>query len=156
MKTVFFITFGLVLGAFLLAGFWGCQRAAAHGDGNDAFSRHKVDWVKKELTDKLELTETQEAELDRIIETVKAEHADLHAAYPDFRSAFFDELRKDQLTAGEIRELFESRRPAFEEMMTVILEGIADFHAVLTPEQREKLVAEMEAHKDRCRFRRHW
>lgn len=156
MKTVIFITFGLVLGIFFLSGFWGCQRAAANGGENGAFPRHKVDWVKKELTDKLELTDIQVAELDRIIETVKARHADLHAAYPDFRTEFFDELRKDQLTAEEIRQLFKSRRPAFEEMMTAISEGIADFHAVLTPEQREKLVAEMEAHKGHCRFRRHW
>lgn len=156
MKTVIFITVGLVLGIFLLSGFWGCQRASAHGDENGAFPRHKVDWVKKELTGKLELTDIQVAELDRIIETVKAKHADLHAAYPDLRSALFDELRKDQLTAEEVRQLFESRRPALEEMLTVISEGIADFHAVLSPEQREKLVAEMESHNERCRFRRHW
>lgn len=156
MKTMLFIIFGLVLGTFLLAGFWGCQRAAAHDNEDGGFPQHKVDRIKEELTKKLELTDIQVAELDRIIENLKTRHAELHATCPELRNAFFDELRKDQLSAEEIRQLFESRRPAFEEMLTVISEGIADFHAVLTPEQREKLVAELEAHKNHCRFRRHW
>ena len=86
---------------------------------------------------------------------MKAKHAQMHANHEDMRTVLFNELRKDQLTADDIKQVFESRRPAFEEMLTVISEGIADFHAVLTPEQREKLVADLEAHKGGC-WRKHW
>lgn len=154
MKTMLFVVFGLVLCAFLLVGFLACQRASAYNCKNGVFPQHKADWIKKELTEKLKLTDTQVAEIDRIIETVKAKHAEMHTMPQDLRSDFFNELRKDQLSAEEIRQLFEYRRPAFEQMLTVISEAIADFHAVLTPEQREKLIVELEAHQKHCPWRR--
>ena len=156
MKTVLFVAAGLLLCAFLAAGFLGCQRASARDFETGDFPQRKADWIKKEMIEKLELTQDQVAEMDRIIDTMKAKHAEVHAMRQEIRNDFFNELRSDQVSAEDIRQLFESHRPAFEEMLTVISEGIADFHAVLTPEQREKLVAELEAHKDRCRWRRHW
>jgi protein CpxP len=155
MKTMLFVVFGLVLCAFLLVGFLACQRATAHNCKNGVFAQHKADWIKKELTQKLELTDTQVAEIDRIIETVKAKHAQMHTMPQDLRNDFFNELRKDQLSAEQVRQLFEHRRPAFEQMLTVISEAIADFHAVLTPEQREKFIAELKAHHKRCPWRKH-
>ena len=156
MKTVLFIILGLVFCAFLAAGFFGCQRARSHSFTGEAYAEKKVDAIKKELTRKLELSETQAAQVDRILATMKNKRDEIRGMHQEMRAAFLDELRKDQVSPGQIKQLIESRRPVFDEMITMLSQGISDFHGILTPEQREKLIAEIESHEGHCRFGRHW
>jgi protein CpxP len=157
MKTVI-VSFVIMLGfIWLLFGFTGCQRSASAGpfgcgDGNVS-AEQKVDFLKKRLISEFNLSASQAAELDDITADMAERHAEMRSGAHAFKAELIALMGQDQVSAADITNLLETRRPAMEDMMTLLAEKIADFHAILTPEQRAKLVAKMEApHERRCRF----
>lgn len=157
MKTVI-VSFVIMLGfVWLLFGFTGCQRSAsAHpfgcGDGGLS-AEQKVDFLKKRLIAEFNLSDSQAAELDEITADMAERHAEMHAGAQAFRAELIALLAQDQVSSTDITNLLESRRPAVQDMMAMLAEKIADFHAILTPEQRARLVAKLEAPCERhCRF----
>ncbi len=151
MKTLIWVSVGLLASLFLVVGFMACDGSrTACFRGHGGTPEEKVAWVNQWVTKKLDLNATQQAELTRMLTEMADKHAALHAMRSDFRQDFLDELRKEQLRPEELKQLVESRRPAFEEMLDLAARNLAAFHAMLTPEQREKLVAGLEAHRERC------
>jgi hypothetical protein len=101
----------------------------------------------------LELTDAQKVTLNRIGKEIIAEHAQLEATHETFKTSFTETLKKESVTPDELKELFETKKPVIDDMMQMAADHIAEFHAVLTPEQRATLVAEIESHqRGRCRF----
>ena len=132
--------------------------AVAAGPGGGGWHRspeEKIAFLKGRITEKLELNEMQKTTLDRIGDEMLAEHAQWSDTRGAFKTSFMETLAQDSVSPEEIKALFETKRPVFEEMMELAAGHIAEFHSVLTPEQRTTLIAEMEAHQGgRCRFMR--
>lgn len=124
-------------------------------DSSDAGARERrINYVKEQITEKLTLNETQKVELDRIVDNLKNKHAELRSHRPEVKSQFIEAMQKEHLTAEDIRTIIESRRPEFEELLTMVAQQLADFHNMLTPDQRSKLLEELESHQGRCPFGR--
>lgn len=130
--------------------------AVAGGPGGGGWHRgpeEKIEYLKYKITDKLELNEDQKTTLDRIADEMLAEHAQWSGDRKAFKASFMETLGKESVSPEEIKALFETKRPVLEEMMDLAAGHIAEFHSVLTPEQRATLIAEMEARQGgRCRF----
>lgn len=125
------------------------------GGGWHRSPEEKIDYLKYKMADKLELNEMQKTTLDRIAEELLAEHSQWSGDRETFKASFMETLAKESVSPEEIEALFETRRPAFKEMLDLVAGHIAEFHSVLTPEQRTILIAEMESHQGgRCRFMR--
>jgi len=151
MKTVIWVSVGLLATAFLLAGFMACDRGRVGCFRSQNWTpeeklAHVKSWATKELT----LNEAQQVELERMLTAMAEKRAAMRGMHADFRKAFVDEMRKEQLRPEDLKQLVDARRPAFEEMLDVAAENLAAFHAMLTPEQREKLIAKLESHHGRC------
>ena len=130
--------------------------AFASGHGNGGWRRtqeEKISYLKFRITEKLQLNDAQKATLDRIAEDIMAKRQDHIGERQAFKEDLMDLIAKDTVTAEELKTLFDTKKPAIEGMMQLASEHIAEFHSILTPEQRATLIAEIESHQSRrCRF----
>lgn len=150
MKKIIIISVSIVCVVFI-------GLAIAGGLGGGGWHRtpeEKIAYVKSELADKLDLTEEQMAALDRIGDAILAEREQAGESHKAFKASFLDLLQKDNLTAEELRALFDTKQPTIDHWMQFAANHIAEFHSMLTPEQRSLLIAEIESHQGhRCGFR---
>lgn len=138
---------GLAFATNQYHGTW-CDATACDSSARE----HRINYVKDQLTEKLALNETQKVELDRIVDGLKEKHAELKSHHPEVKTQFIEAMQKEHLTAEDIHNIIESRRPEFEELLMMVSHQIADFHNMLTPDQRTKLIEELESHQGRCPF----
>jgi uncharacterized protein YydD (DUF2326 family) len=125
------------------------------GGGWHRSPEEKIAYLKSKITMKLDLDEMQKTTLDRIAQEMLDEHAQWSGTREAFKTNFMETLAKESVAPEEIKALFETKMPIFEEMMASAAGHIAEFHSVLTPEQRTTLIAEMKSHQGgRCRFMR--
>lgn len=148
MKKVVIITVSIICVAFI--------GLAIAGPGSERWHRspeEKVEHLKAKISEKLELTDAQEETLNRIGEDIIAEHKQLEGMHETFKTNLMETLQKDSVTAEELKALFETKKPVIDDLMQMAAEHIAEFHAILTLEQRATLIAEMQSHqKGHCRF----
>ena len=98
---------------------------------------------------KLDLSDEQKEEVTVLVnETFKTFEAR--------RSAFGDEIEsanilflQDELKADDILSVMEEHESEREEMKRYMADQMVRFHAILTPEQREKFVEEMDNFKSK-------
>ena len=157
MKKSILTIIGITVVAITGMAFTACHhRGAWYGDGTPdrAERERRIDYVKARIADRLELTDTQKSQLDQMIDDLKTKHDEIRSRRPEFKAQFIDALRQDHLEAAEISRLIDSRRPEFEDLLAMAAEQIAEFHNMLTPEQRAKLITELESHAERCPFGR--
>jgi periplasmic protein CpxP/Spy len=151
MKKIIIISVSVVTAALI-------GLAAAGGFDGGAWHRtpeEMVAHIKAEIAEKLDLNEDQKTTLDRIAGDMLAEHQELVNERLAFKSRFMDALRSEHVDSRELKSLFDSKKPTIDRVMQMAAEHISEFHSMLTPEQREILVAEIEAHHGRrCRFAR--
>jgi Spy/CpxP family protein refolding chaperone len=91
------------------------------------------------LTYKLGLSESQVAGLARILDELKTERA--QAAVDDRRTlaALADALSGDSFDESRAAEGAEMRRKGASRLSDAVVKALAGIHALLTPEQRDKL-----------------
>jgi len=113
----------------------------------------KVAYVTYRIAEKLELDESQKDVLDRIAKNIVAEHKEISGDREAFKTDLMETLGKEQVSPEELKALFETRKPVIDDVMQLASRHIAEFHSILTPEQRATLISEIEAHQGRrCRF----
>lgn len=158
MKKTILAIIGITIGALAGLSFTGCHHGGACYDGDDASDHaareRRINYVKERIADVLALSDSQVSELDRMIEDLKAKHDELKSRRPELRAQFIEAFVQDRLQADDITRIIDSRRPDFDDMLGMIADKIAEFHTMLTPEQRAKFVAELESHQGRCPFGR--
>lgn len=114
----------------------------------------RVDYVKAKLTDTLDLTDTQVSTLDQIAADILAEHDRMEVRHDEFKDRFFEVLNQESVAPEDLTRLFEEKKPHIDRLMQLAATHIAEFHSILTPEQRTRLMDEMENHRHGCRFGR--
>ena len=148
MKKVVIITASIVCVALIGLAIAGPESGPWHRSPEE-----KIEYLKSKISEKLELTEAQKATLNQIGEEILAEHDQLEGTHEAFKANLMETLKKDSVTSEELKELFETKKPVIDDLMQMAADHIAEFHAILTPEQRATLIAEIESHqRGRCRF----
>jgi len=157
MKKTILTIIGVMIVALTGMSFTACHHRGAWYDddpADHAGREHRINYVKARIADRLELTDDQKSELNHMIDDLQAKHDEIESQRSEFRAQFMDVLRQDHLEAEQITKLVDSKRPEFEELLSLVAEKIAEFHNMLTPDQRAKLIAELESHAQRCPFGR--
>jgi flagellar motility protein MotE (MotC chaperone) len=148
MKKVVIITASIVCVALIGLAIAGAGPGRWHHTPEE-----KIEFLKSKISEKLELTDAQKVTLNRIGEEVLAEHDQLEDRHETFKADLVETLEKETVTTEELIELFETKKPVIDDLMQMAAGHIAEFHAILTPEQRATLIAELESHqRGRCRF----
>ncbi|MEO8447197.1 MAG: Spy/CpxP family protein refolding chaperone [bacterium] len=106
-------------------------------------------FIIERLTENLNLTESQKAQVERIREQIKQK---MEANKPDHENdadAFAGEFKKDKLDINKLKEFDQEREKKHNEMKEFMMEKIVEFHDILTPDQRNQAVENMKDMKNK-------
>jgi len=105
--------------------------------------------VVKKISSELDLDDSQMAKLD----VIKSEVLARQQSFSGIKSEVWDEvhqqLRSASIDEQKLNELFAGKETQFTEMRTFAVSKFAEFHAILTPEQRTTLAEKMTKMHDR-------
>ena len=119
--------------------------AGCHGHGRHGGDPHKkADKIVDKMKNKLELNQDQEVKARKIAHEVADRAAEFRAMRKEVRQEALLQLRAAAVDEGALNQNLENQEAKFKELRTFMIQKFAEFHAVLTPEQREKLAAYLE------------
>jgi len=123
-------------------------------------SKSEVQRIKSIETDNspggranLELSVWPTGLFERILGSAK----EFHTVRTSTWETFISEFRKDEISKENLDQVIAQNRVRMDELIGVLADGIVEFHRMLSPQQRDKLVAELEKHKKKgCWYSRRW
>ncbi len=146
---------GLIGFAVLAGVFSGCGPRGYHSGFHD--SGPDIDRISDEITHRLDLTIDQKAQLEKMILEVRAKREEGNDWRKSAKQDVINLIRQDQIGKADIDRLVKTHRQRMDAMVAFIGDRFIQFHSSLTPEQRHKLVDEIEKHDAyHCRYRRRW
>jgi protein CpxP len=109
----------------------------AHGD-----PEKRAQWIAKKIASELDLDNTQKVTMNRIKDEILAKHREFKSETKqnEHLQRFLTEVTKDTLDRDILIELSDEKIKQFYEIRSFLVDKIVEFHAILTPEQKEKLV----------------
>ena len=117
----------------------------------------RLEWLKAEIADRLELNENQKTRLDEITNDLLESGKEMHTIRASIRDTVLTELRKNEIDKENLIQVFSENRAKFDDMISMFADRLVEFHQILRPEQRAKLVAEIEKHQAKYeKYHRHW
>jgi len=139
-----FITLALILAACGHSRF-----AGYHG----ASPEKRVAWIKKHISDELNLDAAQNEKLDAIAQDLLDRRKKMKPVREKGRLELTALVRSEKLDRTDLERLVAKKRPHVEEMIDVVMDHAVEFHQMLTPEQRTLLAEKIEKHeryRNRC------
>ena len=125
----------LVLG---VAAFSGCRR---HG-GN-----HRAEFMIDYVAEVLDLTETQQEQLNQIKNELVDKGRQMHANREAMHTEIIEQLKSEEIDQESLRKMVAVKRAQMDELIDLMIVRLAEFHRTLSPEQKNKLVAKLESFK---------
>ncbi|MGD9182096.1 MAG: Spy/CpxP family protein refolding chaperone [Desulfobacterales bacterium] len=115
--------------------FTGCRSHSHQG---------KAEFMIDYIAETLDLTDEQRGQLDGIKDEFIAKAREMHAQKEVMHAAFMAELRKEDISPENLKDLIDQKRAQMDEMIDLAVLRLVEFHKTLSAEQREKLVAKIE------------
>jgi Spy/CpxP family protein refolding chaperone len=116
-------------------GRWYGMHGGGHGDDAGHFGVRRP---LRYLAYRLELDESQTAEVARILDELKTERAQVAVDERRAVSAFADALSGEALDSAKLGEAAASRVRSAERLRDAVVTALGRIHAVLDPEQRKQ------------------
>lgn len=107
----------------------------------------KMEAVVDLLTYRLSLDDNQRAQLTAIASEIKQKAVASRAGREAGHKALVDLVRQANLDRQKLDAMIRDRQQHMNEFVQQVAERLVEFHAGLTPEQREKLAHAIENHK---------
>ena len=121
-----------------VAGFTGCRRHS---------HAHKAEFMVDYISETLDLTESQQAQLnqikDELMETARQMHDDRESMHAELVA----QLRSEEIDQALVKAKIAQHRAQMDDIIDLMVLRLAEFHKTLTAEQKEKLVAKIETFK---------
>jgi len=118
----------------------------------------RMDWMLKRISRELKLTETQKEQLDRFKTELMIKAREVWVGHVNTMDEVGIQLRSDEFDQEHLKDVIAGNSAKREELVSLFITGLAEFHSILTPEQRNKLVKKLDKmkkwRKRHCRFSR--
>jgi Spy/CpxP family protein refolding chaperone len=101
------------------------------------------------ITKDLNLTEQQQAEVNKIKDEIKQRKDAIKQKRMDDANEFEQMFRGDTFDKQKALELAKRRETDREEMRNFIIDEMAKFHSILTPEQRNKVADKLKEKREK-------
>ena len=121
-----------------LVSIMGCRRHAQMG---------QVAFMMDYLTEALDLTDDQQALLKQYVGDVMKKGMELKKNQAIVRQAVIEQFKNDAIDQQYILNLIARNKSKSDEMTQLVIQRFSDFHQMLTPEQRAKLLKKIEDSK---------
>ena len=92
------------------------------------------------ISESLDLNTTQKAQLQRIKDQIREKRESDKAEREDMLKEFSDEFTKNTFDKNVIIDRMKENESKKEEMKNFMIDKLVEFHDILTPEQRSKVV----------------
>jgi Spy/CpxP family protein refolding chaperone len=111
----------------------------------------KAEWVVQKISNELDLDDNQKTKLDEIKSEVLAKHRNFSGVKSELWDEVYNQVHSEKIDEEKLNTLFAKKEAQFQDMRVFSVGKFAEFHAMLTPEQRDKLAEKMTKFKERCR-----
>ena len=134
---------------FFMAGLTACK----HGHRPGGFDEFDLAAATDRIAHRLDLTESQKADLKQITGEIADKAKALHADKGDRLQELADLIRQETVEKDTVDQLIDEKVEKMREMVDFAVPRLIAFHATLTPEQRDQIAGRIEDHAaDGCRF----
>jgi Spy/CpxP family protein refolding chaperone len=120
-------------------GNWETRFAAPPEDGDFGGGSFGVRRPLRFLAHRLDLDERQVGELASILSELKTERAQAAVDHRRSTAAFADQIAAETFDAAKVKEIASERVKTAEHLREALVRALGKIHALLTPEQRNKL-----------------
>lgn len=140
----------VALSAFILIG---GVAACKHGRYCGGFDEFDLAAATDRIASRLDLTASQEADLEQIAGEIAEKAKAMHADRENRRQALADMVRQDAIGRDVVDGMIADKLEMLREIADYSAERLIAFHGTLTPEQREKIASRIESRMSGgCRF----
>jgi len=126
---------------FLATGFAACRHGYHRG-----FDEFDLEAATNRIAARLDLDDTQKAELKSIAVEITAKVKDMRADRESRHRELADLVREETISRETVDRMITDRMEKMEELAAFATDRLLVFHATLTPEQREKIAVHIEEH----------
>ena len=127
--------------ALLLAGVAGFSGCRPHSHA------HKADFMVDYISETLDLSESQQEQLNRIKDELMAKARQMRAERASMYEELVAQLRGEEIDQARVRAMIAERRARIDAIIDLLVTRLAEFHKTLTLEQKDKLVAKIATFK---------
>jgi Spy/CpxP family protein refolding chaperone len=121
-----------------VAGFSGCRRHS---------HAHKAEFMVDYISEALDLTESQQEELNQIKDELMEKARQMHTNKESMHAELIAQLRSEEIDQTLVKAKIAEHRAQMDDIIDLIVVRFAEFHKTLTAEQKEKLIAKLETFK---------
>ena len=110
----------------------------------------RAEWITGKIASKLELNDMQKKELNSFRDELLEKKKEIHQSRMTIREELINQIGHEKIDQEYLKEVIKKEEARLDETISLFVEGLAGFHASLTPKQREKLielVKECDGHK---------
>lgn len=127
----------------------GMASAAFSGCRHHRSPEKRAEWVVKKISSELDLTDVQVAKLNSIKDEFLAERKAHEGKRKVAVDEFLKQVRSDKMDTAKLQSIVDDRKLHMDQMGPKLVARIAEFHAMLTPEQRNKAADKLQKLADR-------
>ena len=125
--------------------FSGCHRSCHRWSSPEG----RADWVVKKISNELDLDASQKSKLDQIKAEVLSHKPNFAAWHDSLAGDFLTQLRSDKIDIEKVNSLLDDKEAKIKEFRVFLVNKFVEFHAILTPAQREKLATKLNEMKSK-------
>ena len=92
----------------------------------------------------LDLDDIQEQEVTNLINTLSSTLVEIKERHRELREEMYEQMLQDSVNAEDVAALLDVRWSEVQSKLPLLAQGFADFHKILTQEQRVKIAQKLE------------
>ena len=92
----------------------------------------------------LDLDDIQEQEITNLINTLRSESEKFKERHIELREEMYEQMLQDSVDVENVEDLLDVRWSEVQFKLPLLAQGFADFHTILTQEQRVKIAQKLE------------
>lgn len=137
-------TIGILVGVLLLV----TAGAIVYARAGSFVPGLMLDGMKARMVENLEMTPEQVERVEAIIDEIKDQIPDMRNQHREIHEEFAQQFTADTFDQEAVKSALEGKLVELKAMTDFMVTKISEFHEILTPEQRVKLVEHMREIKE--------
>ena len=136
------------LSMLLSAAVFGAACGRGHFHHREVTEDH-INRVSERIADKLDMNDVQKEKMKRLSEKIAAKLPVMKRHRSEMSDMVSRQFSSDTFNRSEVEESMKSHQDQMKEMHSFIAASMEEFHGILTPEQRKKVIDFMEKNRDK-------
>ena len=92
----------------------------------------------------LDLDDIQEQEVTNLINTLRSKSVEIKERHRELREEMYEQMQQDSVNVEDVAALLDVRWSEVQSKLPLLAQGFADFHKILTQDQRVKFAQKLE------------